>query len=122
MGKDFVEVRLTPFGEQQAAGGPIRITGGGGTGDAGSGHHDFIFEAGKPQRVTRAYDWERILRHQHSNGHLLFEIVPGGENDAEADPAETKHADELREAGADAESTPTAIEIEIPDVNEGDGK
>ncbi|MBZ5533093.1 MAG: hypothetical protein LAO20_16810 [Acidobacteriia bacterium] len=118
MSADFVNVRLTPFGAQQAGEGTLRVTGGGGPGDSGSGHHDFIFKAGEAQRVTRAYDWERVLRHQHSNGHLLFEIVPDGE----ADPAETRHANQLREDGADAESTPTAIEIEIPDVDEGDGK
>lgn len=66
-GDDFVNVRLTRFGEEQAAGAPIQVH---------NGNHSFYFKPGEEQRVTRAFDWERVLRTQHINGHPLFEIVP----------------------------------------------
>lgn len=73
MAGDWVEVRLSPFGEQYANGAPLRV-------QEGSG---FVFAPGESQRVTRAFDWEKVLRPWHINGHALFEIVP--EEDAAAD-------------------------------------
>jgi hypothetical protein len=65
--EDFVNVRLTAFGENAAAGSVVQVH---------EGNHSFVFTPGEAQMVTRAFDWNRVLRHQHINGHPLFEIVP----------------------------------------------
>ena len=68
-GKDWVDVRLTKFGAQQAHGAPLRV-------QEGNGGQGFVFMPGESQRVTRAFDWEKVLKPWHINGHPLFEIVP----------------------------------------------
>lgn len=68
MGEDWINVRLTQFGERY-----LKETGGGAlTVHEGTG---FAFESGRTVRVTRAFDWERVLKQQHLNGHALFEIA-----------------------------------------------
>lgn len=66
-GEDFVNVRLTAFGKERAAGGRLQVH---------AGNHSFYFEPDEVQLVTRAFDWERVLKHEHFNGHPLFEIAP----------------------------------------------
>lgn len=66
-GKDFVNVRLTEFGRQQAGTGPLQVH---------AGNHSFYFEPGEVKMVTRAFEWERVLKNEHINGHPLFEIAP----------------------------------------------
>lgn len=68
MSEDWVNVRLTAFGERylkENGGGPANV-------HEGTG---FSVESGKAVRVTRAFDWERVLKQQHVNGHALFEIA-----------------------------------------------
>jgi hypothetical protein len=70
--EDFVNVRITQFGERyikECGGGPLRVHEGGRLGS------EFAFMPGESQRVTRAVDWDRVLRNQHINGQALFEIV-----------------------------------------------
>jgi hypothetical protein len=64
---DFVNVRLTEFGKERAAGARIQVH---------AGNHSFYFEPDEVQLVTRAFDWNRVLKNEHFNGHPLFEIVP----------------------------------------------
>jgi hypothetical protein len=66
-GKDFVNVKLTEFGAQQAGGGRVQVH---------AGNHSFYFEPGEVKMVTRAFEWERVLKTEHVSGHALFEIVP----------------------------------------------
>ena len=65
--EDFVNVRLTEFGKERAAGARIQVH---------AGNHSFYFEPGEVQLVTRAFDWNRVLKNEHFNGNPLFEIVP----------------------------------------------
>ncbi|HEU0367882.1 MAG TPA: hypothetical protein VFR42_01650 [Candidatus Acidoferrum sp.] len=65
--EDLVEVQLTEFGETVAAGSVVQVH---------EGNHSFYFTPGEAQLVTRAFDWHKVLRNQHLNGHPLFEIVP----------------------------------------------
>jgi hypothetical protein len=65
--EDFVNVRLTEFGRTQAPDGRIQVH---------AGNHSFFFEPGEVKLVTRAFDWNRVLKNEHFNGHPLFEIVP----------------------------------------------
>ena len=76
-GTDWVEVRLTNFGEEHAAGGDLRV-------QEGSG---FVFRVDQTVRVTRAFDWERVLKPWCINGHALFEMVdaPGMSAGVEVD-------------------------------------
>jgi hypothetical protein len=80
-GSDWVQVRLTSFGEERAQGGELRI-------QEGNGGKGFVFRAGEAQRVTRAFDWEKVLKSWTFNGHALFELVSEDEA-AAADAAET---------------------------------
>lgn len=82
MGEDWVNIKLTKFGEQFAAGGPVRVHEGNGP--------EFAVKAGETLRVTRAFDWERVLKQQHVNGLALFEIAP--EEDAKPKKAQPRAA------------------------------
>jgi len=64
-GSDFVMVRLTKFGVEYARGGALRVV---------EGRLHEVFEAGKPKRVTRGYEWE-VLRNWRIGGQPLFETV-----------------------------------------------
>ncbi|HEY6349606.1 MAG TPA: hypothetical protein VI636_09375 [Candidatus Angelobacter sp.] len=69
MAEDWVDVMLTPFGERyvkENGGGPMQV-------HEGSG---FSFTPGQVVRVTRAFDWERVLKNQHVNGVALIQIAP----------------------------------------------
>jgi hypothetical protein len=74
-GEDFVNVRLTAFGKERADGGRVQVH---------AGNHSFYFEPDEVQRVTRAFDWGRVLKAEHFNGHPLFEIVPEAQEDSTA--------------------------------------
>jgi hypothetical protein len=63
-GEDFVNVRLTDFG---AGLGQVTVH---------EGPREFVFKPGSVQRVTRAFEWERILSRQEQDGKKLFEIAP----------------------------------------------
>jgi hypothetical protein len=69
-GNDWVEVRLSKFGEQYAGTGELHVH---------EGHHQFTFRASEAQRVTRAFDWSNVLQRQVVAGQPLFEIVPEAE-------------------------------------------
>jgi hypothetical protein len=71
---DFVNVRLTDFGKECAKGAPVQVH---------VGNHSFVFQPGEVKMVTRAFDWNRVLKNEHSNGHPLFEIVPETATEAE---------------------------------------
>lgn len=68
MGDDFVNVQLSKWGEEVAAGGVVRVHEG--------NRPEFVFKSGDVQYVTRAHDWERVLKLQVVGGRALFEIVP----------------------------------------------
>ena len=77
-GEDFVNVRLTEFGASLKQ----VVVHEGGTPDPASpaiNHREFVFRPGDVQRVTRAFEWERVLKPQQQDGKPLFEIVPSGE-------------------------------------------
>jgi len=76
-GSDFVQVRLTELGTKLAEGNCVRVH---------SGPHDFVFKPGEIQRVTRAFDWERVLQNQLIDGQPLFELAP----ETPAKPEKTK--------------------------------
>jgi hypothetical protein len=105
-GNDWVEVRLSEFGREYAGDGPVRVH---------EGPHEFVFKPGETQRVTRAFDWERILKPLAIGGRALFEIVPD------------QHAEDLVQewraegyAGEVADGRPT---IDVPkDENEHGGE
>jgi len=74
-GEDFVNVRLTEFGKKRADGGVVQVH---------AGNHSFYFEPDEVKLVTRAFDWNCVLKAEHFNGHPLFEIVPEEESTATA--------------------------------------
>jgi hypothetical protein len=80
-GNDFVNVRLTDFGTAIAAGGTVKVH---------EGNHSFYVAPGETLRVTRAFEWERVLKLQQVNGRPLFEIV-------EEKVSTTEGADERKE-------------------------
>lgn len=83
---DWIEVKLTLFGERYVAstgGGPLRVH---------EGRHEFAFNPGEPQRVTRAFDWEKILSRQVVAGIPLFEIVQSEEPQPDPPAAEAAAA------------------------------
>jgi hypothetical protein len=63
MNDDFVNVRLTEFG---AGLGQVTVH---------EGPREFVFKRGDVQRVTRAFEWERVLSRQEQDGKKLFEIA-----------------------------------------------
>ena len=88
MSGDFVNVRLTALGVEAAAGGTVKVH---------EGDHSFYFTPGEEKRVTRAFDWERVLRNQHLNGNPLFEIVPADETAASGEHEEEGTEEEMDE-------------------------
>jgi hypothetical protein len=101
--EDFVNVKLTKFGKQAAGGAPIQVH---------AGNHSFYFEPDEVKMVTRAFEWERVLKNEHFNGHPLFEIAFSKEDEQE-------HVAELRAEGIDATATPDGIlvkELKIEEV------
>lgn len=93
---DFVNVQLTKFGADRAAGSVLQVH---------EGQHSFYFKAGEIQHVTRSFDWDRVLKHQHVNGHALFEIVP--DNEAE-------DVERLQELGIHATAGKHEIDVDTP--------
>lgn len=80
-GKDFVNVRLTPFGRERAGGSQIQVH---------AGNHSFYFQPGEVKMVTRAFEWERVLKNEHFNGHALFEVVADEVVSEEKSPVATE--------------------------------
>ena len=99
MRNDWVDVRLTEFGARQAGDGVLRIS-------EGNGGEGFQFRAGETQRVTRAFDWERVLKPWHHHGHPLFEIVPSAEEEAEVE--------RLNKLGIHATPGPDGPVVDVP--------
>lgn len=84
-GEDFVHTRLTVAGEQLAGkGGYVHIV---------AGRCEFTFKVGSTQRVTRNYEWNKILKTETYKGQPVFEIVPNAENEAPAQPAAVTQGD-----------------------------
>ncbi|HEX7285692.1 MAG TPA: hypothetical protein VF532_05885 [Candidatus Angelobacter sp.] len=73
-GEDFVNVRLTEFG---AGLGQVVVH---------EGPREFAFKPGSVQRVTRVFEWERILSRQEQDGKKLFEIAPSPSKGPDAGP------------------------------------
>jgi hypothetical protein len=65
-GEDFVHVRLSAAGEKLADGAPVHI---------GGGNYHFTFHPGESQRVTRAFDWVRVLSNEQIDGEPMFELA-----------------------------------------------
>lgn len=65
-GEDFVHVKMSAAGEKLAHNGPLRVAG---------SRYDFTFKAGESQRVTRNFDWDRVLKHHVVDGEALFELA-----------------------------------------------
>jgi hypothetical protein len=103
MKEDFVNVQLTDLGKKIAGDARVQVH---------AGNHSFYFEPDEVKMVTRAFDWERVLKNEHFNGHPLFEIVLSKEYEQE-------HVAELRAEGIDATATPDGIlvkELKIEEV------
>lgn len=68
MRSDFVKVRLSKAGEKFAGdAGYVRVI---------HGAHDFEFKVGEVKDdVTRAFDWEKVLKNEHVDGEPMFELV-----------------------------------------------
>jgi hypothetical protein len=96
--KDFVNVQLTEFGVKFAEGSTLQVH---------EGQHSFYFKAGEIKLVTRAFDWNRVLKNQHINGHALFEIVP----DQEAENVEM-----LQKIGVEASAGHDEIDVKTKEV------
>ena len=78
-GEDFVHVRLSPAGEKMAGnGGQVRIT---------KAHCSFLFKAGQSQRITRAYDWNCVLKDHQFEGQPIFEETAAPTDNEPAGPA-----------------------------------
>lgn len=69
--KDWVRVKLTTYGEQLAGEHELLVV--------GSSYH-FTFRAGVAQEVSRAFDWNVVLKNKKHEGQALFELAP--EDDA----------------------------------------
>lgn len=65
-GTDWVWVRLTAKGEELAGAGALTIAG---------GRYHFSFIASEAQKVTRAFDWEQVLKNERRGGEPLFELA-----------------------------------------------
>lgn len=78
-GEDFVHVKLSPLGEKLAGEHEMVV----------SDHSVFRFKAGETQRVTRAFDWEKVLKNQHQDGEPLFMLADAPAPDVQA-PADDK--------------------------------
>jgi len=65
-GEDFVQVRLTEAGRELCGEGTYRVI---------RGHHDFEFRRDEIQRVTKAFDWHKVLATEIRDGKPMFEIV-----------------------------------------------
>ncbi len=86
-GNDWVNVRLTVFAEEyvaQSGGGPLRV-------------HEGRFECsilpGETMRVTRAFDWERVLKPIAIAGQSMFEIVQEEEPETESQKQQETEAE-----------------------------
>lgn len=66
-GEDFVHVKLSAAGEKLAGEGKqVRLL---------HGRAHFLFTVGQSQRVTRAYEWNVLLRNEVFEGEPIFEIA-----------------------------------------------
>ncbi len=64
--EDWVTIKLTAAGERLANGAPVRVI---------HGSHSFEIHPGKTLEVTRAFDWEMVLKHETCAGEPLLEII-----------------------------------------------
>ena len=66
-GEDYVHIRLSPAGEKLAGkGGQVQIV---------AGRCSFIFKVGVSQRVTSAYEWNKVLKNRCYQGQPIFEVT-----------------------------------------------
>jgi hypothetical protein len=65
-GEDFVEIKLTLHGEKIAGGTKLEVCDGG---------RHFVFTPGGTVKVTRSFEWERILKDHKIDGEPLFEEI-----------------------------------------------
>ena len=73
MRSDFVKVKLSEHGEKYAGkGGYVTVI---------HGRHEFHFKTGETQEVTRAFEWEKVLKTELVDGEPLFELVVEEQND-----------------------------------------
>jgi hypothetical protein len=67
MRSDFVKVKLSAHGEQLAAGEEVLVV---------QGAREYRFKPGEVRDdITRAFDWEKVLKHEFIDGEALFEVV-----------------------------------------------
>ncbi len=64
---DFVDVQLAEAGKQAAGKGALRVA---------NAHFHYEITAGKTVRVTRAYEWNKVLSQLAVNGSPMLEIAP----------------------------------------------
>jgi hypothetical protein len=76
-GEDYVHVKLSAAGE--------RLAGEGGTIQLATGRSYFKFKVGEPQRVTRAYEWEVVLRNERYEGEPIFIVAEEGPQPAQVE-------------------------------------
>ena len=66
-GEDFVHVKLSAAGKKMAGeAGVLRLV-------VGRGH--FLFKGDEVLRVTRAYEWEVLLKDETFQGEPMFELA-----------------------------------------------
>jgi len=66
-GEDFVHVKLSAAGKKMAGeAGALRLV-------VGRGH--FFFQGDEVLRVTRAYEWEVLLKNETFQGEPMFELA-----------------------------------------------
>jgi hypothetical protein len=67
-GEDFVHVQLSAAGVKRAGpGGQLRITAG--------RNSSFVFQVGQSLRVTRAYEWNVLLKQEQFEGQPIVELA-----------------------------------------------
>jgi hypothetical protein len=66
-GEDFVHIQLSAAGVKMAGtGGQVRIT---------AGRGSFVFVVGQSQRVTKAYEWNVLLKNERFQGQPILELT-----------------------------------------------
>jgi hypothetical protein len=83
-GEDFVDVQLTETGKELCGAGELHVI---------KGQHHFTFRRDERQRVTRAFDWQRILATEFRDGKPLFEVIAEQHDDSPAASAQGERSE-----------------------------
>jgi hypothetical protein len=64
---DYVNVQLTPYGQEVAGAHPITIS---------TGRRSFVLNGNNPLKVERSYEWKGLLSKVERDGNPLVQLVP----------------------------------------------